>query len=88
MPALSSATKLSSAAHALSDAYHAAVNSMPHRGGALVRSDLFDPKILALTGLSLATAATLLGGSSVPINQALRDGPAIGAWTGFCLICF
>src|SRR5207244_12726094 len=35
-------------------------------------------KILALTGLLLATAATLLGGSSVPINQTLRDGPAIG----------
>jgi sterol desaturase/sphingolipid hydroxylase (fatty acid hydroxylase superfamily) len=35
-------------------------------------------KVLALTGLLLATAATLLGGSSVPINQTLRDGPAIG----------
>lgn len=35
-------------------------------------------KILALTGLLLATAATLLGGSSVKINENLQNGPAIG----------
>lgn len=35
-------------------------------------------KILALTGMSLALAATLLGGASVPINQDLGNGPAIG----------
>lgn len=35
-------------------------------------------KVLGLTGMSLALAATLLGGSSVPINGALHEGPAIG----------
>ena len=35
-------------------------------------------KILALTGMLLALAATALGGSSVPINGTLRNGPAIG----------
>ncbi len=35
-------------------------------------------KTLALTGMLLATAATAWGGSSVPINRPLRDGPAIG----------
>jgi len=35
-------------------------------------------KILALTGMLLAIAATALGGSSVQINNALHDGPAIG----------
>jgi sterol desaturase/sphingolipid hydroxylase (fatty acid hydroxylase superfamily) len=35
-------------------------------------------KILGLTGMLLALAATLLGGASVPINETLRDGPAIG----------
>jgi len=35
-------------------------------------------KILALTGMSLALAATLLGGASVPINEDLGNGPAIG----------
>src|SRR4030095_17029929 len=35
-------------------------------------------KILALTGMLLALIATLLGGASVPINEPLRDGPAIG----------
>src|SRR5437764_13273544 len=44
----------------------------------VISSILRKKKILALTGLLLATAATLLGGSSVPINQTLRDGPAIG----------
>src|SRR5947199_10286949 len=44
----------------------------------VISSILRKKKVLALTGLSLATAATLVGGSSVPINQTLRDGPAIG----------
>src|SRR2546430_9858259 len=35
-------------------------------------------KILALTGMLLAIAATALGGSSVQINSTLHDGPAIG----------
>ena len=35
-------------------------------------------KVLALTGMAFALAATLLGGASVPINQDLRMGPAIG----------
>ena len=35
-------------------------------------------KVLALTGMSLALVATLLGGASVPINQTLHAGPAIG----------
>jgi lathosterol oxidase len=35
-------------------------------------------KVLALTGMSLALGATLLGGASVPINQELTNGPAIG----------
>ena len=35
-------------------------------------------KSLALTGMLLALAATALGGSSVRINEALHDGPAIG----------
>ena len=35
-------------------------------------------KVLALTGMLLAFAAVLLGGASVPINQTLHDGPAIG----------
>src|SRR5262245_53804665 len=35
-------------------------------------------KILGLTGMLFALAATLLGGASVPINQTLHDGPAIG----------
>lgn len=35
-------------------------------------------KILGLTGMLFALAATLLGGASVPINETLRDGPAIG----------
>ncbi len=35
-------------------------------------------KVLALTGMLLALAATLLGGASVPINGPLGDGPAIG----------
>jgi sterol desaturase/sphingolipid hydroxylase (fatty acid hydroxylase superfamily) len=35
-------------------------------------------KVLALTGMSFALAATLLGGANVPINEPLGDGPAIG----------
>ena len=35
-------------------------------------------KMLGLTGMLLALAATLLGGSSVEINQQLHAGPAIG----------
>jgi len=35
-------------------------------------------KVLGLTGMALALAATLLGGASVPINGALHEGPAIG----------
>src|SRR5689334_1094253 len=35
-------------------------------------------KILALTGMLLAIAATAWGGSSVQINKPLHDGPAIG----------
>jgi lathosterol oxidase len=35
-------------------------------------------KVLALTGMLFALGATLLGGSSVPINQDLHNGPAIG----------
>ena len=35
-------------------------------------------KVLSLTGIFLALAATALGGASVPINQTLTNGPAIG----------
>src|SRR5580692_105244 len=35
-------------------------------------------KVLALTGILFALAASLLGGASVPINQDLHAGPAIG----------
>jgi lathosterol oxidase len=35
-------------------------------------------KVLALTGILLALCASLLGGASVPINQDLHTGPAIG----------
>ena len=35
-------------------------------------------KVLALSGLLLALAATALGGSSVEINETLGDGPALG----------
>src|SRR5882724_6217369 len=44
----------------------------------ILSSILRKKKILALTGMLLAIAATALGGSSVPINGSLRDGPAIG----------
>ncbi len=35
-------------------------------------------KVLGLTGILLAFAAAALGGASVPINQTLTNGPAIG----------
>jgi lathosterol oxidase len=35
-------------------------------------------KLLGLTGMLFALGATLLGGASVPINEQLHDGPAIG----------
>jgi sterol desaturase/sphingolipid hydroxylase (fatty acid hydroxylase superfamily) len=35
-------------------------------------------KVLALTGMLFALGATLLGGASVPINEDLGNGPAIG----------
>jgi len=35
-------------------------------------------KVLALTGMLFSLGATLLGGSSVPINEQLGNGPAIG----------
>jgi sterol desaturase/sphingolipid hydroxylase (fatty acid hydroxylase superfamily) len=44
----------------------------------IVSSILRKKKTLALTGMALATAATAWGGSSVPINGTLHDGPAIG----------
>jgi sterol desaturase/sphingolipid hydroxylase (fatty acid hydroxylase superfamily) len=43
-----------------------------------ISSILRKKKVLAFTGLLLAIAATLLGGSSVQINENLRNGPAIG----------
>ena len=35
-------------------------------------------KVLSLTGMLFALGATVLGGASVPINESLREGPAIG----------
>ena len=35
-------------------------------------------KILGLTGMLFALAATLLGGASVPINETLHSGPSLG----------
>lgn len=35
-------------------------------------------KVLGLTGMLLGLAAAALGGSSVPINETLHNGPAIG----------
>src|ERR1700728_4536000 len=35
-------------------------------------------KVLALAGILFALVASLLGGASVPINQDLHNGPAIG----------
>lgn len=44
----------------------------------VVSSFLRKKKVLGLGGMLLAFAAILLGGASVPINQTLHDGPAIG----------
>ena len=44
----------------------------------IISSILRKKKVLAFTGLLLATAATAWGGSSVQINETLRNGPAIG----------
>ena len=44
----------------------------------VVSTLLREKKVLGITGIALALAASLLGGSSVPINQPLHDGPAIG----------
>src|SRR4029077_6580352 len=44
----------------------------------LASAFLREKKILGLTGILFALAATLLGGASVPINETLHDGPAIG----------
>src|SRR6187431_3257803 len=51
-------------------------------GGAIlcgvISAMLRKKKVLALTGMLFALAATLLGGASVPINEELGTGPAIG----------
>ncbi len=81
MPAFSSVTQLSGTASTLSDTHDAGFYSVPHRGAILfgvIFSILRKKKILALTGTLLAIAATALGGSSVQINETLRDGRAIG----------
>lgn len=44
----------------------------------VISSILRKKKILGLTGMLLAVAATALGGSTVEINETLHDGPAIG----------
>ena len=44
----------------------------------VVSAMLRKKKVLALTGMTLALGATLLGGASVPINVELTAGPAIG----------
>ena len=44
----------------------------------IISSILRKKKILALTGMLLAIAATALGGSSVRINGTMHGGPAIG----------
>jgi sterol desaturase/sphingolipid hydroxylase (fatty acid hydroxylase superfamily) len=44
----------------------------------VISSILRRKKILALTGILFAIAATALGGSSVQINENLHNGPAIG----------
>jgi sterol desaturase/sphingolipid hydroxylase (fatty acid hydroxylase superfamily) len=50
----------------------------------VISSILRKKKILGLTGILFATAATALGGSSVPINGTFHDGLSIGMdW--FCL---
>lgn len=44
----------------------------------IISSILRKKRTLAFTGILLATAAAALGGSSVRINENLRNGPAIG----------
>ena len=44
----------------------------------VVSASLRRKKVLGLTGMLFALAATLLGGASVPINETLHAGPAIG----------
>jgi sterol desaturase/sphingolipid hydroxylase (fatty acid hydroxylase superfamily) len=44
----------------------------------VVSSILRKKKVLALAGILFAIAASALGGASVPINESLHDGPAIG----------
>jgi sterol desaturase/sphingolipid hydroxylase (fatty acid hydroxylase superfamily) len=44
----------------------------------IISAALRKKKTLAFTGLLLSVAATALGGSSVEINESLRNGPAIG----------
>ena len=44
----------------------------------VLSSMLRKKKVLALTGMLFALGATLLGGASVPINEELHAGPAIG----------
>ena len=44
----------------------------------IISSILRRKKFLAFAGLLFATAATALGGSTVQINENLRNGPAIG----------
>jgi len=46
--------------------------------GGVISGMLRKKKILGLTGMLFALAATLLGGGSVPINGPLGNGPAIG----------
>src|ERR1700741_5374524 len=46
----------------------------------VVSAMLRKKKVLALTGMLFALGATLLGGASVPINEELRAGPAIGPY--------
>jgi sterol desaturase/sphingolipid hydroxylase (fatty acid hydroxylase superfamily) len=45
---------------------------------AVLSAMLRKKKVLALTGMLFALGATLLGGASVPINEDLHNGPAIG----------
>jgi sterol desaturase/sphingolipid hydroxylase (fatty acid hydroxylase superfamily) len=44
----------------------------------VLSSFLRKKKVLGLSGMLLAFVAILLGGASVPINQTLHDGPALG----------
>ncbi len=44
----------------------------------VISSTLRRKKILGLMGILLSLGATLLGGASVPINETLHSGPAIG----------